>query len=195
MLDAIDIVLIHQLLGRYGHLIDASRLGPVRRAVRAGRDDRLPRAARGGSSAPAGTRSSAWFRELDESHPPAHHVTNIVVDDTADPAGSSRRPQQVHRAVHARATTCPSGSTAATTTTWSSRRSIGWRFAHKQCIPSWQLAVVADDDRTGTSTHLLTAAATRSSGRQHRAPDRRRVHPARGTGHHGVEVAQPVRSL
>ena len=36
-------ILIHQLLGRYGHALDRRRLGRVHRTVRSGRDDRLPR--------------------------------------------------------------------------------------------------------------------------------------------------------
>src|SRR3954447_6451172 len=86
VLDAIDIILIHQLIGRYGHLIDRrqwDRFGDLflsdatidyrsssGRVERAGRDPVV-----------------AWFRELQDSHPPAHHVTNIIVDEQADPAG------------------------------------------------------------------------------------------------------------
>ena len=84
MLDAIDIVLIHQLIGRYGHLIDHRRWDRFGELF-------LPDATidyRGGTGHVERRGRDAivdWFRELDDTHPAAHHVTNIAVDDSADP--------------------------------------------------------------------------------------------------------------
>ena len=143
VLDAIDIVLIHQLLGRYGHLIDDrdwDRFGKLfvpdatidyqsstGRVERAGRDAIVD-----------------WFRELEHSHPPAHHVTNIVVDDGADPTGRvDVRSKFI--APYTRANHVPKRLYGGEYRDVVVRTADGWRFAHKQCIPSWQLAVVADD--------------------------------------------------
>src|SRR5258706_15896523 len=84
MLGASDIILIHQLLGRYGHAIDhrdwltfenlfvpdasIDYQGGSGTVVRHGRDAIVE-----------------WFRSV--NHPSAHHVTNIVVDETAHATG------------------------------------------------------------------------------------------------------------
>ena len=143
VLDAIDIVLIHQLLARYGHLVDDrdwNRFGDLfvpdatidyqsstGRVERAGRDMIV-----------------AWFRELEQSHPPAHHVTNILVDEAADPVGRV----DVHSkfiAPYTRANHVPKRLYGGEYHDVVVKTDGGWRFAHKQCVPSWQLAVVADD--------------------------------------------------
>ncbi len=144
MLDGVDIIEIHQLLGRYGHCIDHRRwddfadlftsdasidyAGGTGTVVREGRDAVVD-----------------WFRELDDLHPPAHHVTNIVVDDGADPDG----PVDVHskflapftREVHE-----PKRLYGGDYHDVVVRDRGRWRFSHKACRPRWSLTVVVDED-------------------------------------------------
>jgi 3-phenylpropionate/cinnamic acid dioxygenase small subunit len=143
VLDAIDIVLIHQLIGRYGHLIDQREWdrfaelflpdstidyrGGTGRVERSGRDEIVE-----------------WFRELEATHPQAHHVTNIVVDDDADPSGRV----DVHSKFFAPFTRPghePKRLYGGEYHDVVVKTADGWRFAHKQCIPQWQLAVMVDD--------------------------------------------------
>lgn len=144
-----DIIMIHQLLGRYGHSIDARdwqafadlfvaeatidyRSSTGVAVVREGRDAIVE-----------------WFRGFDTNHPPAHHVTNIVVDECADPAG----PVPVHskfiapftRAEHAPARLYGGDYHDVVLST-----PDGWRFVHKQCLPRWQLTPQVDDTVTAT---------------------------------------------
>jgi 3-phenylpropionate/cinnamic acid dioxygenase small subunit len=143
VLDAIDIVLIHQLIGRYGYLIDHRQWDRFA-------DLFLPDATIDYRSSTGRVERSgreaivAWFSELEDSHPPAHHVTNILVDERADPAGRVdvdskflapyTRPNHAEKRLYGGEYHDVVVKTA-----------DGWRFAHKQCIPSWQLTVVTDD--------------------------------------------------
>jgi len=143
VLAAVDIVLIHQLLARYGDAIDRrdweafaelftpdatiDYTGGTGVTQRNGRDDIVD-----------------WFRDNDEGHPPAHHVTNIIVDERADPAGrvdvhskffvpftrDHQVPKRMYGGDYHDVVTATPG---------------GWRFAHKECTPCWQLAVVVDE--------------------------------------------------
>jgi 3-phenylpropionate/cinnamic acid dioxygenase small subunit len=143
VLEAIDIVLIHQLVGRYGHLIDHRRWDQFAELF-------LPDATidyRGGTGDVERIGRDAivaWFRGLEDTHPPAHHVTNIVVDEAADPNGRV----DVHSkflAPFTRAGHVPKRLYGGEYHDVVVKTGEGWRFAHKQCIPMWQLAVVADD--------------------------------------------------
>jgi 3-phenylpropionate/cinnamic acid dioxygenase small subunit len=143
VLDAIDIVLIHQLIGRYGHLIDHRQWDDFAELF-------VPDATidyRGGTGHVERSGRDAivtWFRELEATHPPAHHVTNIVVDETADPGGRV----DVHSkflAPFTRVEHVPKRLYGGEYHDVVIKTADGWRFAHKQCIPSWQLAVVDDD--------------------------------------------------
>jgi 3-phenylpropionate/cinnamic acid dioxygenase small subunit len=144
VLDATDLILIHQLLGRYGHTIDQrdwdafeklfvadatiDYIGGTGRTVRDGRQAVV-----------------AWFRQGDADHPPAHHVTNIVVDDSADPDG----PVSVHSkfiAPFTREQHVPKRLYGGDYHDVVVRTSEGWRFSHKHCIPRWNLAVQIDHD-------------------------------------------------
>ena len=143
MLDASDVIAIHQLLGRYGHLIDGRRwdefallftadasidyIGGTGRVERTGRD-----------------AITAWFRDVGDQHPPAHHVTNIVVDDRADREG----PVDVHSkfiAPFTRSEHVPKRLYGGDYHDVVVRVDGRWRFAHKRCVPRWQLAVVVDE--------------------------------------------------
>lgn len=144
MIEAADIILIHQLLGRYGHTIDhrdwdafaalfvpdasIDYQGSTATVVREGRDAIVE-----------------WFRSVGDSHPPAHHVTNIVVDDAADPGG----PVSVHSkflAPYTRTAHSPKRLYGGDYRDVVVRTPAGWRFVHKQCIPRWNVAVQVDDD-------------------------------------------------
>jgi 3-phenylpropionate/cinnamic acid dioxygenase small subunit len=143
VLDATDIILIHQLLGSYGHLIDHRRwddfaalfvedatidyIGGSGRVTRSGRSSIV-----------------AWFQEVDEQHPPAHHVTNIVVDTT----GAADGPADVHSkfiAPFTRGAHTPKRLYGGDYHDVVVRTGDGWRFAHKQCLPRWQVAVQVDE--------------------------------------------------
>jgi hypothetical protein len=143
VLDGTDIILIHQLLGRYGHTIDHRRWDEFAELF-------VPEATidyRGGSGHVERSGRDAivaWFRELADSHPPAHHVSNIVVDELADPS----RPVDVHSkflAPYTRAESVPKRLYGGDYHDVVVKTADGWRFAHKQCIPRWQLAVLVDE--------------------------------------------------
>jgi 3-phenylpropionate/cinnamic acid dioxygenase small subunit len=151
VLDGTDIVLIHQLIGRYGHTIDlrdwdafAELFVPeVTIDYRGGRGD----VQREGRDAVV-----AWFRELEDTHPPAHHVTNIVVDERADPTGRV----DVHSKFFAPFTRddhVPKRLYGGDYHDVVVKTPEGWRFVHKQCLPRWQLAVQVDDT---APAHRLT---------------------------------------
>jgi hypothetical protein len=144
VLDAIDILLIHELLARYGHALDQrdwpafeqlftadasiDYRGGTGTAVRNGRDDVV-----------------AWFRDGSLSHPPAHHVTNIIVDHSASAPG----PVDVHSkflAPFSRQENVPKRLYGGDYHDVAVKTDAGWQFAHKHCIPRWNLTVVVDHD-------------------------------------------------
>ncbi len=143
--------MIHQLLGRYGHAIDQGDwdgfaalftpdasidyIGSTERAIISGRDDVV-----------------AWFRDGGQSHPPAHHVTNIVVDETAD----RNQPVEVHSkfiAPFSRPHHVPKRLYGGDYRDIVVRTVEGWKFSHKHCRPTWNLAIAVDDD---APPHRLT---------------------------------------
>jgi 3-phenylpropionate/cinnamic acid dioxygenase small subunit len=151
VLDAIDVIAIHQLLGRYGHLIDGRRwddfaalftvdatidyVGGTGQVERAGRDAIVE-----------------WFRDVGDQHPPAHHVTNIVVDEGGDPDGRV----DVHSkflAPFTQADHVPKRMYGGDYHDVVVRTPNGWQFAHKHCLPRWNLAVVVDE---AAPAHRLT---------------------------------------
>jgi 3-phenylpropionate/cinnamic acid dioxygenase small subunit len=143
VLDAIDIVLVHQLVARYGHLIDRRQWDRFAELF-------VPDATidyRGGTGDVARTGRDAiveWFRAIEDAHPPAHHVTNILVDEAAEPDGRV----DVHSKFFApftRVEHVPKRLYGGEYHDIVVRTVDGWRFAHKQCLPTWQLAVVVDD--------------------------------------------------
>lgn len=140
MIDAIDIVLIHQLLGRYGHLVDARDWDAFAELFvpEASIDYRSSsgRVEREGRDAIV-----EWFRGV--PHPGAHHVTNIVVDEHPDADGRVA----VHSkffAPYTREEHVPKRVYGGDYHDLVVRTDAGWRFVWKQCIPRWNLAVVPD---------------------------------------------------
>jgi 3-phenylpropionate/cinnamic acid dioxygenase small subunit len=84
MLEAIDIIRIHQLLGRYGHAIDALDWDAFAELF-------VPDAVLDYTA----VRAPEVCHGIDEileyfhgaNHPSAHHATNIVVDESGDASG------------------------------------------------------------------------------------------------------------
>lgn len=149
MIDVLDIVRIHQLLGRYGHAIDRGDWEAF--ATLFVEDASIDYRSSSGRVERAGRDAIVeWFRGV--THPAAHHVTNIVVEEEPDTDGRVHvhskffapytRPEHVPKRVYGGEYHDVVVLTGA-----------GWRFAHKQCLPSWNLAVVADDT---APAHRLT---------------------------------------
>lgn len=144
MLDGSDIILIHQLVSRYGQTLDQQDWdafaalfvteatidyrGSLSTTMRSGRDDVV-----------------AWFREGGPSHPPAHHVTNIVVDESADPSGPVPVDSKFF-APYSREAHSPKRLYGGDYHDVVVKTDAGWRFLHKQCIPRWNLAIQIDPD-------------------------------------------------
>lgn len=144
MIDALDLILIHQLLGKYGHTIDHRDWDSFARLF-------VPDASidyRGGTGVVVREGRDAiveWFQEVGVNHPPSHHVTNIVVDDAADPAG----PVPVHSkfiAPFTREEHVPKRLYGGDYRDLVVRTDEGWKFSFKQCLPRWNLAIQVDAD-------------------------------------------------
>ncbi len=138
--DATDIVLIHQLLGEYGHAIDAGDWNRFAGLFVA--DAVLDYTA---------ARAPAVFHGVEEildyfrpaNHPAAHHVTNIVVTEV----GGKVRVHSKFLAPFTRPSHDP--------VRWYGGdyhdvvvkgADDAWRFASKTCIPHWQFASMPFDD-------------------------------------------------
>lgn len=136
--------MIHQLLGSYGHLIDHRRWEAFSELwVDDASIDYV-----GGSGRVELTGRDAiveWFRNVDEQHPPAHHVTNIVVDVSAADSG----PVTVHSkfiAPFTRPAHVPKRLYGGDYHDLVVKTADGWRFRHKHCLPRWNLAVLTELD-------------------------------------------------
>lgn len=141
MLDGTDIILIHQLLGRYGHTIDARDWDAFSAlftpdAVLDYTKVRAPQVCHG----------IAEILEYFEpaNHPPVHHVSNIVVDEHADPAGRVR----VHSkfwAPFTRASHVPVRFYGGDYFDEVVRTDEGWKFVFKSCVGRWQFTPDTSD--------------------------------------------------
>ena len=140
MIEALDLVLIHQLLGEYGYAIDTANwtrfaalfepdatldyTGVRSRQVCAGIDEILD-----------------YFR--DANHPAAHHVTNIVVVEADGEV-------QVHSKFlvpYTRPTHSPHRWYGGDYVDTVVRGNDGaWRFSRKVCTPRWQFTAAPFDD-------------------------------------------------
>ncbi len=131
MLDPGDRIAIHELLGRYGHLIDARDWPAFAElftpdAVLDYTAVRAPSICRGIEEI------VAYFEPA--NHPSAHHVTNIVV--TADGADRAL--------VHSKFIAPFAGPTHTPKRLYGGdyhdvvvRAADGWRFAEKRCVGRW----------------------------------------------------------
>jgi 3-phenylpropionate/cinnamic acid dioxygenase small subunit len=143
VIEASDIIVIHQLLGRYGHTLDARDWAAFGELFVA--DAAIDYRSANGNAVVRNGRGAIvdWFREVDVSHPAAHLVTNIVVDDRADPSG----PVPVHSKFivpFTRPDHVPVRLYGGDYHDVVVRTEQGWRFAHKQCLPRWQLSPEID---------------------------------------------------
>ena len=149
MVGALDLVLIHQLLGEYGHSIDAGDWGRFSELF-------MPDAVLDYTA----VRAPRVYTGIDEildyfrgaNHPAAHHVTNIVVVE-ADGLVQvhskflvpfTRPAHSLHRwyggDYH---DTVVRGDDAT------------WRFTRKVCTPRWQFTAAPFDD-TDVAEHRRT---------------------------------------
>lgn len=148
-LDAIDLVAVHQLLGLYGHLVDARSWGEFGALFT---DDAVVdyTAVRAPSVLRGREEIVAWFASVD--HPSAHHVTNIV---------ALPRPGSDVVDVHSKFL-APYTRDGHEPTRWYGgdyhdevvRTADGWCFARKTCTARWRMTVTTDDD--GRPAHRRT---------------------------------------
>jgi hypothetical protein len=138
--DALDIVLIHQLLGEYGHAIDAAEW--TRFAELFTPDAVLDYTA---------VRAPAVFRGIDQileyfyagNHPAAHHVTNIVVTE----ADGVVRVHSKFLAPFTRDSHAPHRWYGGDYHDTVVRDQAGtWRFQTRVCVPRWQFTAAPFDD-------------------------------------------------
>jgi hypothetical protein len=139
-MDPTEIILVHQLLGQYGHIVDA---GAWDRFDELFTDDavldytavRAPRVFNGIEEI------RAYFRET--NHPSAHHVMNIVVWEEA---GETR----VHSKFLA-----PSTRPSHNPKRWFGgdyhdvvvKTDGGWRFRTRVCTGRWRLTAAGPDEK------------------------------------------------
>lgn len=148
-MDALDIVLIHQLLGEYGHAIDAADW--TRFAELFTPDAMIDyTAVRAPSVCNGIDEIVGYFRA--GNHPAAHYVTNIVVTESDEVV-------RVHSKFLA-----PFTRASHTPHRWYGGdyqdvvvhdQTDGWRFAKKVCLPRWQFTAAPFDD-SAISEHRRT---------------------------------------
>ena len=138
-MEAIDLIEIHQLLGQYGHVVDAAEWHRFDELFTEDAEldytgVRVPDVLHGRDAI------VAFFASA--NHPSAHHATNIVVSDD----DGEVRVHSKFLAPYTRPSHDPRRWYGGDYHDVVVATPDGWRFAHKQCTPRWQLAVVVDDD-------------------------------------------------
>ena len=134
-MDASDIIEIHQLLGLYGHVVDAKEWDRFAELFEA--DAVLDY---------TGVRAPRVFSGLEEirqyfrdaNHPSAHHVTNIVVSEAAGEAAGEVRVKSKFFAPYTRATHDPLRWFGGDYDDVVVRTPAGWRFRRRVCTGRWQ---------------------------------------------------------
>ena len=140
MVDALDLVLVHQLLGEYGHAIDSAdwdRFSTLflADAVLDYTAVRAPRVCHGIDEI------LDYFR--DANHPAAHHVTNIVVVEV----DGTTHVHSKFLAPFTRSTHSPNRWYGGDYDDTVVRGDDGaWRFSRKVCTPRWQFTASPYDD-------------------------------------------------
>ena len=130
-MEASDIIEIHQLLGLYGHVVDAKEWDRFAELFEA--DAVLDY---------TGVRAPRVFSGLEEirqyfrdaNHPSAHHVTNIVVSEVAGEV----RVQSKFFAPYTRSTHDPLRWFGGDYDDVVVRTPAGWRFHRRVCTGRWQ---------------------------------------------------------
>ena len=138
-MDAGDIIEIHQLLGRYGHLVDAARWDRFDElftadAVLDYTAVRAPDVLRGIDAI------RAYFAGA--NHPSAHHVTNIVVDEV----DGQVRVTSKFFAPYTRSTHDPHRWYGGDYDDVVVSTPAGWRIARRTCTARWLLTPGATDE-------------------------------------------------
>jgi hypothetical protein len=130
-MDAAEIILVHQLLGLYGHIVDA---GQWDRFGELFTDDAILDY--------TAVRAPQVFRGIDEirgyfeggNHPSAHHVVNIVVWEE----GGEVRAHSKFLAPFTRPTHVPLRWYGGDYEDLVVLTPAGWRFRRRVCTPRWQ---------------------------------------------------------
>jgi 3-phenylpropionate/cinnamic acid dioxygenase small subunit len=143
-IDANDIIEIQQLLARYGHAIDDRDWDTFRSLF-------LPHAVLDYTPA----RAPSVCNGIDEimeyfgpaNHPSAHHVTNIVVEPAADIDGMrAATVRSKWFAPYTRNSHDPKRWAGGTYLDVVVHTATGWRFARKECQPTWQFTPEGQGD-------------------------------------------------
>jgi 3-phenylpropionate/cinnamic acid dioxygenase small subunit len=132
VVDPADVIEIHQLLGLYGHVVDAGEWERFEELFEA--DAELDY---------TGVRAPQVFRRVDEirdyfagaNHPSAHHVTNIVVFER----DGEVRVKSKFVAPYTRGTHDPVRLYGGDYDDVVVRTPDGWRFRRRVCTRRWQL--------------------------------------------------------
>jgi 3-phenylpropionate/cinnamic acid dioxygenase small subunit len=129
--DATDVIEIHQLLGLYGHVVDAREWGRFAELFAADAEldytgVRAPRVFYGVDEI------VAYFQEA--NHPSAHHVTNVVVFERENEI----RVRSKFLAPYTRVTHDPSRWYGGDYEDVVVRTPAGWRFRRRICTARWQ---------------------------------------------------------
>ena len=145
-MDASDIIEIHQLLGLYGHVVDAGDWDRFNElfepdAVLDYTAVRAPRVFRGVDEI------REYFRTA--NHPSAHHVTNIVVVDSEGEV----RVRSKFFAPYTRPSHTPKRWYGGDYEDVVVRTAAGWRFRRRVCLCRWQFT---PGDQGEVSEHRRT---------------------------------------
>jgi 3-phenylpropionate/cinnamic acid dioxygenase small subunit len=142
MLEAIDMILIQQLLARYGHALDTADWDGL--AALFTDDAVIDYTSARAEAVHTGTDEIVgYFRAA--NHPAAHHVTNIVIDVEADPAGRVEVTSKFI-APFTRARNVPIRFFGGDYRDEVVKTPDGWKFAAKTCRGRWQYTPDPDDD-------------------------------------------------
>ncbi|WP_448624263.1 nuclear transport factor 2 family protein [Geodermatophilus sp. URMC 64] len=136
-LDAYDLMMIHQLLGYYGHVVDDKDWERFDELFTP--DATLDYTAAGAPAVYHGVEEiRAFFRSVD--HPSAHHVVNIVVTER----DGQVRVRSKFFAPYTRETHTPKRWKGGTYDDVVVSTDAGWRFAFRACTAAWQFTT--DDE-------------------------------------------------
>ncbi len=139
-MDPLDLILIHQLLGEYGHVVDAADWARFAELFTA--DAVLDYTA---------VRAPKICHGIDEileyfhhgNHPAAHHVTNIVAAEV----DGNMRVHSKFLAPFTRDSHVPHRWYGGDYHDVVVRDDKGvWRFAERRCVPGWQFTAAPFDD-------------------------------------------------
>lgn len=133
-LDALDILLVHQLLAQYGHVVDDRDWDRFDELFTP--DATLDYTAAGATEVHSGLDAiTGFFRAA--NHPSAHHVLNVVVTER----DGEVRARSKFLVPYTRETHTPKRWYGGTYDDVVVRTDAGWRFASRICTGRWQFTV------------------------------------------------------